>query len=362
MSTKILVLEDDKQIRDTISEILQIHNFDVLAVENGKVGIEKLKSFTPDIILCDIMMPVMSGIEFLNYLKSTDIFSKIPFLFLTAKVSRDDLRVGMELGADDYITKPFKTEELLKAIESRLKRIQSIQKSVANNFDDFKKKIKVVGSHEFNTQLYTILASSDLILKNQEYLLENENIEFVNLIKNSAQKLHRNFNNLILFLSDSKKLTNLKWIGINEILDLIKTKINDTQSENLKRCVFEFENAEFLISKNHFIFSMFELIDNALRFSQEKVVIKGSQIGESFYIISIEDFGIGMDRSDIENINALTQFNRESLEQQGLGLGLYLSKKKLTSMGFNFSILSQKNKGTIVKIGISNYKLIQADL
>lgn len=106
---------------------------------------------------------------------------------------------------------------------------------------------------------------------------------------------------------------------------------------------------------------MYELIDNALRFSDDTVLIRGNQISDSFYIISIQDFGIGMDSIDIYNINAMTQFNRESLEQQGMGLGLFLSKKKLNSMGLNFSILSHKNKGTVVKIGISNYKMVSSN-
>jgi len=134
MSVKILVLEDDNQIRETITEILQLHNYDVESAENGKAGLEKLKNYTPNIILCDIMMPVMSGMEFLSEIKHMDIFAKIPFIFLTAKVSREDMREGMEMGADDYITKPFKTNELIKAIETRLERIKTIQKNRSETF------------------------------------------------------------------------------------------------------------------------------------------------------------------------------------------------------------------------------------
>ena len=126
---KILVIEDNPHMRENISEILELADYQVFSAENGKVGVEMAQKFIPDIIICDIMMPELNGYGVLHLLGKKDSTSRIPFIFLTAKTDRDDLRKGMNLGADDYITKPFDEADLLDAIESRLKRSEILKKS-----------------------------------------------------------------------------------------------------------------------------------------------------------------------------------------------------------------------------------------
>jgi len=122
MKKHILLIEDNNEIRENTAEILELANYAVTAAANGKQGVEMALNNKPDLIICDIMMPVLDGYGVLHLIHKNPELSKIPFIFLTAKSERTDFRKGMEMGADDYITKPFSDIELLNAIDSRIKK------------------------------------------------------------------------------------------------------------------------------------------------------------------------------------------------------------------------------------------------
>jgi len=117
---KILVIEDNFEVRDNIAEILELANYDVDTAENGKVGVVKAQEMIPDIIICDIMMPELDGFGVLYMLGRDPRTSGIPFVFLSAMADKSDIRKGMNLGADDYITKPFALSELLARVRAHL--------------------------------------------------------------------------------------------------------------------------------------------------------------------------------------------------------------------------------------------------
>jgi DNA-binding response OmpR family regulator/predicted transcriptional regulator len=117
---KILLIEDNREIRENTEEILSLANYEVITASNGKVGVALAQEQHPDLIICDIMMPELDGYGVLHILSKKNETAQIPFIFLTAKTERADIRKGMELGADDYLTKPFDDTELLNAIETRL--------------------------------------------------------------------------------------------------------------------------------------------------------------------------------------------------------------------------------------------------
>ncbi len=130
---KILLIEDNLEMRENTQEILEFANFEVLTAENGKVGIQMARDQAPDLILCDIMMPEMDGYGVLYLLNKDPKTAGIPFVFLTAKADKSDMRKGMNLGADDYLTKPYDEMELLDAIDSRFKRSEIIKKDFSND-------------------------------------------------------------------------------------------------------------------------------------------------------------------------------------------------------------------------------------
>ncbi len=119
---KILVIEDEPEMRRNLATILRLEKFQPFTAENGRIGVELAKKELPDVILCDVMMPELDGHGVLQALRADAATAAIPFIFLTAKGEREDLRAGMNLGADDYLTKPVAKVELLKAIAARLKR------------------------------------------------------------------------------------------------------------------------------------------------------------------------------------------------------------------------------------------------
>lgn len=125
---KILIIEDNLEIRENIGEILELADYSVLLAENGKRGVEMATKEQPDLIICDIMMPELDGYGVLHILSKKESTAAIPFIFLTAKAEKSDLRKGMGLGADDYLTKPFDDTELLDSIESRLRKVESLRK------------------------------------------------------------------------------------------------------------------------------------------------------------------------------------------------------------------------------------------
>ncbi len=132
---KVLLIEDDATLRENIAELLELENFKVSTATNGLEGLDKAKRELPNVIVCDIMMPKLDGYGVLEGLSKSDKTKYIPFIFLSAKTERKDVRKGMNLGADDYITKPFEEEELITAIESRLAKASILkeQRTVQTN-------------------------------------------------------------------------------------------------------------------------------------------------------------------------------------------------------------------------------------
>jgi CRP-like cAMP-binding protein/ActR/RegA family two-component response regulator len=133
----ILLIEDDADMRENTAEILDLAGYSVITAENGRRGVEEAKKQSPDLILCDIMMPELDGYGVLHMLGRSPATAEIPFVFLSAKAERGDVRKGMELGADDYLTKPFEESELLNAVETRMKRSELFRKGFDRGSEGF---------------------------------------------------------------------------------------------------------------------------------------------------------------------------------------------------------------------------------
>ena len=136
---KILLIEDNLEVLENLEEILKLSNYEVFTAEDGVAGVEKALAVIPDLIICDVMMPRLDGFGVLRILSQKPPTSDIPFIFLTAKAEKSDFRLGMNLGADDYITKPFHHTELLDAITIRLKKSERLEKAFKMNPLDNKK-------------------------------------------------------------------------------------------------------------------------------------------------------------------------------------------------------------------------------
>ncbi len=151
--TRILVIEDEQSIRDTLQDILELEGFEALGAENGLVGIQLAKQYIPDLIICDVMMPEVDGYGVLKTLHQDVDTASIPFIFLTAKADRPSLRQGMNLGADDYLTKPFTPQELLEALTSRLKKKEVQTQPLTHKISDLTAQLDYQTYHDPFTNL-----------------------------------------------------------------------------------------------------------------------------------------------------------------------------------------------------------------
>lgn len=158
----VLVIDDNQNIRENTAEIMDLAGYKTFTAENGKKGVELAIKEKPDIIICDIMMPELDGYGVLHLLRKNPDTQNIPFIFLTAKTERADFRKGMEMGADDFVTKPFEEIELLNAVEIRLKKSEVLQQKYAlspQGINQFRKDVKDAGilnqlSEQYDTEAY----------------------------------------------------------------------------------------------------------------------------------------------------------------------------------------------------------------
>lgn len=145
---KILIIEDNQDVRENTADILELANYEVCTAENGKKGVALSKTANPDIILCDIMMPELDGYDVLQHLSKDKKTATMPFIFLTAKTERTDMRKGMNLGADDYLTKPFEESELLEAVETRLNKHNFLKKEFSKDIEGITQFFDEASSHD----------------------------------------------------------------------------------------------------------------------------------------------------------------------------------------------------------------------
>ncbi len=223
--TKILVIEDELSVRENILELLEAEYFDVIGTENGFLGALWAQENLPDLIICDVMMPQINGYEVLNTLREVPMTASIPFIFLTAMADKTDIRRGMELGADDYLTKPFTREELLAAITSRLTK----RGIVMQQYNAEHQRAEALQQKVEELQQYA--NSQDQLLKQLEQELQNALPKLnlaINLLKKVEPGTQRDRGLKILQeacaneISMLKKMSNLQDLLSSENADLLR--------------------------------------------------------------------------------------------------------------------------------------------
>lgn len=358
---KILVIEDDPEVRDVVVDILDAEGFHSFSAPNGKAGLELALEKQPHLIICDVMMPQMSGYEVLASLREHPDAVLIPFIFLTAKAEKSDIRHGMELGADDYLSKPFTRDELLTAVSTRLSRQAIAEEQSRQQLDDLRTNISFTLPHGLRSPLQAILKQSERLLHNQLVIQEPELFETANSIHSHTQTLSRIMQNFLLMteleLLESNstqvaelqnQITNHSHVVIEESA-FLKAQDYNRQSD----LVFELQElpirmSEFLLKK-----VIDELVDNAFKFSlpgnQVQVITKRGDTGVIIYVI---DEGRGFLPGQADQLGAFTQFEHEFYDQEGIGLGLALTKRIVNLHGGKLSIESLPGSQTTVRIMI----------
>ncbi len=354
MKTKklILVIEDEIEIRNDLKESLLLNDYEVLTAENGFEGFEKIVKYNPDMIICDVMMPVMNGHELLSLIRKNERIANIPFLFLTAKSDYDDIREGMDLGADDYLVKPFDYNTLLKALNTRLEKSNLQQSIYQNKIDNIKNSIFRSIPHEIRTPLNGILNNSEWIISNINKLNLNELKNNIKEINADAIRLNRLFENYIfytkikLLIQDKEAVEEVKESHTNLPNSIINDICNYIFNDKTSTFVLSVRNdvTKLNINEHHFSKLIFELVDNAKKFSDKNSIIKIScEYSNDKYTFKIENEGLEFPKDKIDMIAEFSQFNRSSFEQSGVGLGLCICANILDIYESKLNIISKQN-------------------
>ena len=359
--TKILVIEDEPDVREIILDILHEEAYAVIGAENGQVGIEQAVEQQPDLIICDVMMPKLDGYEVLKYLRENSTTSTIPFVFLTAKTTHSDRRQGMNLGADDYLTKPFTRHELLSTIVSRMQKHAIVEQKTQEKLDELRGNITLSLPHQLRTPLNGILALSDLLREDWEEMTTDEIQESLGDIHQSAQRLYRLVSNFLLYADleiihhhpDRRKIL-LKG-QVNQPQMIIQNTVQtllEAYPERTADIVFNLQGQSSLfMSPEIFKKILEELVDNALKFSQpgERIEIK-TNAKPPIYSLEIVDRGQGMSAEKLTRLGLYQTFDRSRYEQQGLGLGLVIVKRLVELQQGTLNLNSIPQQGTIIQL------------
>jgi two-component system sensor histidine kinase/response regulator len=355
---KILIVEDDAAVRQNIQDLLEAEEFEVVAATNGREAYKVIPNIMPDFILCDVMLPEMDGFTLYSKIAEHHDLASIPFVFLSAKADPSDVRAAMNLGADDYLTKPFTREQLLTAINTRLQKSHSIGKKFEGQFDELRTNIAVSLPHELRTPLTGIMGFSEYLLDNLETTSTEEMREYLTHILNSGKRLNRLVENYIAFselqMKRYSKRMNLsptpRRISVMEYLVQISRNVayEFDRHEDLD---LELQDVEICIAEKELEKIIEELIGNAFRFSKkgQKVhvtCLHNADVAE----IEIRDHGIGMSPAQLQRLGGFVQINREKNEQQGAGLGLTIARQLVELSGGTMSLDSKEKFGTTVVV------------
>jgi two-component system, sensor histidine kinase and response regulator len=356
---KVLVIDDTLEIRMIIEETLNMFGFSTLMAEDGESGVVLAKEHIPDLIICDVHMPKLDGFGTLAKIREDERTVGIPFMFLSGAVERPNVRRGMEMGADDYLTKPFTPSELLAAVNARLEKQAEVERKSEKKLDEFRGKITLTLPHELRTPLNGILGFAQILIEDHATMQPSEILEYARIIHLSADRLHRLIENFLayaqieLMAKDPKAIlaqASASFTGtapiITDCASMVAARWKRSQDLKLevRPCIVP------VIADNlHKIVE--ELMDNACKFSEPGTtvqVVSGSL--DQTFSLNVINTGRGMTAEQIAKIGPHVQFNREIYEQQGAGLGLTIAKRLAELNGGNFFVTSTPGQQTKLRV------------
>jgi len=358
--TRVLVIDDETMILENVVETLQLEGYEAFGATNGIEGVQQAKSHLPDLILCDVMMPKMDGFTVLVHLRDHPSTANIPFIFLTAKTDRADVRQGMELGASDYLTKPFTTTELIAAVNTQLEKQAMIASAYENKLAEWRNNIFHVLPHELRTPLVALLGYSDLLIMDADTLDGDTVAEMAARIKQAGLRLHRTIENFLvhaqieIISNDPERIAALHTFTTSDAGAVIARIARQTASEYEREADLTLDvdgTPPLALLDDNLKKIVEELVDNAFKFSEP-----GTPVGlavtanDSRCAIRVDDRGRGLKPEQVANIGAYVQFERKLYEQQGSGLGLIIAKRLAELHNGTFQLTSQPGEGTSVEV------------
>ena len=356
---RILVIDDEKWLREMVHLALALKGFEVSEAEDGTAGVDKARKEMPDLILCDVNMEGLDGYSTLSSLRNEPTTAAIPFILMTGLADNAGLRHGMELGADDYLPKPFTLEELHAAVGARLKKAQALRQEAEKKLADLRANISLMLPHELRTPLNGILAYGEILAAEAGTLPAKEVAEMGQVIRDSGKRLERLIENFLIYAqiellgTDPQRVSLLRQKQTSFPAKLIEERAR-VQAHAAKReddLVLDLAGQAVPMSEDYLARIVDELVQNAFKFSDHgkrvSVTLSGLPNG---VVLSVTDQGRGFSTEHITKVGAYMQFERKMHEQQGLGLGLVIAKRLAELHGGTLSIQSERGTTTTVAV------------
>jgi two-component system, sensor histidine kinase and response regulator len=356
---KILVIEDTPDVRDLITDTLKFNGFEAVSAEDGERGVELALSTLPDLILCDVQMPRKDGFQVLADLRGRTATATIPFVFLTGQADKHNMRHGMDLGADDFLAKPFMLQELMAAVTARLKKHKTVTQVSDQKLTQLRDSISLALPHELMTPLNGIIGFSSILMSDYATLSAADIGEFAQHINDSAQRLQRVIENFLLYsqieltATDPNKLAALRQTDPVTVKDFITGAAQKRANFFKRPSDLSIDLAEACIQVSYPKLDKIvgELIDNAFKFSTAgtPVSVNGKPT-DSGYQLAVTDKGRGLTPEQITALGAHMQFERKFYEQQGSGLGFAIARRLTEVHGGALKISSVPGQFTTVEV------------
>lgn len=360
----ILVVEDDLALLEGVSELLKLSGYRVLAATNGREALGKLDEHRPDLIVSDIMMPEMDGYAFHSAVRERPDMFTIPFIFLTARGEKRDIRKGKASGVDDYITKPFDDEDLLVAVDSKLKRWADLQKRRDEEIEDVKHRILLTLSHEFRTPLTYIINYADMLNATDPTASREDFLEFMDGIRRGAKRLNKLVEDFLVLVEietgEAKEAYHYRRQEFDDTsawLRVVARRFQaDAEAKDLELILDIPDNLPSIVGDEIYLTDAIgRLLDNAIKFSREEsewVRVSASQ-SDGYLRIDIHDQGIGVEPENVDRLfDLFHQLNRQEMEQQGTGAGLAICKGIIEIHGGKVALESVQGEGSTFTIMI----------
>jgi signal transduction histidine kinase len=336
MPEVILVVEDDAALLDGLRDILEYSGYEVLTARNGYEGLAALEQRLPDLIVSDINMPRMDGYQFYSQVRAHPDWISLPFIFLTAKGEKADIRRGKMLGADDYITKPFEEADLIVAVQAKLNRRAQLISAQSRQISDLKRTILTTLNHEFRTPLTYISTYADML---RDHNVSEEDFKnFMRGIQVGSERLRRLVEDFIFLVElqtgEAQVTFDRRCAPLPDLALLLRVALERCRAKAEARHVTLAEDlAEPLPSlradREYLVDAVVRLLDNAIKFSRKsggQVTVR-AQPGGRGVLIHVDDTGIGMPASELDKIfDVFFQIDRAKMEQQGSGSGLAIAQ------------------------------------
>jgi two-component system, sensor histidine kinase and response regulator len=356
---KILVIDDEEWLREMVQLALRQKGYDVIEAENGAIGIEVARRELPDLILCDVNMERVDGYLTLSSLRNEPVTAAIPFILMTGLADNAGMRHGMELGADDYLPKPFTIDALYAAVEARIRKAHALRQQAEKKLADLRDNISLMLPHELRTPLNGILAFGEILAAEASTLPPAEVADMGKIIHDSAKRLERLIENFLIYAqielldADPQKLAGLRKKETTAPAKLIEAHAcaQAQSAARSKDLVLNLADTPVPMSEDYLAKIVDELVQNAFKFSQNgsQVVVALAE-APGAVALSVRDQGRGFSTEHITKVGAYMQFDRKIQEQQGLGLGLTIAKRLTELHGGTLTIQSAGSSGTTVTL------------